>query len=184
MCIRDRAPVELLGKFDDAAHGGQQRGHVHHVGHQVAGLDAARPHEKAARHQHHQIDQAVKQAGSGVECAHPVVGLPLDVQKTGVVLLEFLFFHLFAGKGLYHPFAQQRVLDAGVQFADLAALLLKHILHPVVEKGAAHRHHRDQRKDDTRQKQIGPGQDHKGDGHLQSGDEKLLGAVVLSLIHI
>ena len=57
------AALELLGKLDDAADGGDEGGDIEHVSHQVTGGDLAVDQRQAARQNDHQIHQAVEQAG-------------------------------------------------------------------------------------------------------------------------
>ena len=148
------AALELLGEFDDAPDGGQQRGDVQHVGHKVARLDLAVEHKQAARHDHNKVHQPVEQACGGVEGGHPAVGLLFDVQEASVVLLEFFALKVLAAEGLHHALTQQAVLDAGVQFADVAALLEECGAHHMVKARAADDHNGHHRKHNEREPYV------------------------------
>ena len=55
------AALELLGKLDNAADGGNQRGDIQHIRHQIAGTDGPVHQRKPARQNDHKVHQTVKQ---------------------------------------------------------------------------------------------------------------------------
>ena len=59
---------------------------------------------------------------------------------------EFFALKVLAAEGLHHALAQQAVLDAGVQFADVAALLEECGAHHMVKARAADDHNGHHRK--------------------------------------
>ena len=106
--------LELLGKFDDPADGGDQRGHIHHIGHQITGGDQSLYEENAAHQDHGQVHQPVKGTGRGLEGRHIFVGFLFNVIKTQVALFKLVNLHGLIGKGLDHLLPQQAVLDRRV----------------------------------------------------------------------
>ena len=178
------APLELLGKFHDAADGGDQRRYIEHIGHQIAGLDGAVDQGQTARQDDHQVHQAVEQPGGGVERRHGVVGQRLDILKRVVALGKFFPFLLLGGKSLHHPLAQQAVLDGGVQLADLEPLLPEPGAEFQVQIHRDHAHQRHAGKNDQGQRHAGLTQNKKGRRDLDEGNEELFRAVVGELSHV
>ena len=178
------AALELLGKLDDAADGGDEGGDIEHVGHQVTGGDLAVDQRQAARQNDHQIHQAIEQAGGGVESRHGVVAQRLDVLKVFVALLELGALLLLGGKGFYHALPQQAVLDGSVQLTDLDALLPEPGTQTAVQVNGNYAHQGHAGEHRQRQRDAGLAQDDEGGQDLDEGDEKFLGAVVGKLGHI
>ena len=116
------APLELLGKLDDAPDGGDQGGNVQGVRHQVAGSDPALDHEDAAAQDGDQVHQAVEQPGGSLEGRHHLVAVLFQPLEGAVARLELFVLGLFGAEGFDHPLAQQALLDLGVQLAHLHAL--------------------------------------------------------------
>ena len=178
------AALELLGELDDAADGGDEGGDVEHIGHKVTGGDLTVHQRQTARQNDHQIHQAVKQAGGGVEGTHGVVAKGLDLLKGAVAPGKLFPLLVLGGKGLDHALSQQAVLDGGVQLADLDALLAKPRPQTSVQ---VHRHHAHQRhtgKHCQGQRDAGAAQNDKGRHDFDARNEKFLRAVVGELSHV
>ena len=178
------APLELLGKFNNPAHRGNKGGHIHHIGHQIAGPDGSPNHEKPACHDGHQIHQTVKKPGGTLKKSHVTVTALFDLIKFSIVLLKLFVLHIFVGKGLHHLLPQQTVLDPSVQFSHLLPLLAEQRPQPEVDPAAHHHHHRNDAKDKQRQRYIDGTQNDKGGCPLDPGDKEFLRAVMGKLRHI
>ena len=172
------APLELLGKFHDASDGGNQGGNVEHIGHQIAGIDGPVYQRQAAGQNDDQIHQPVEQAGGSVEGSHGVVGKGLDVLKGSVALGKLFPLLGLGGKGLDHPLPQQAVLDGGVEFPDLEALLPETGPQFQVQIDRYHAHQRNAGKHHQRQGDAGLAEDEERGNDLDEGNKKLLGAVM------
>ena len=178
------AALELLGKFHDAADGSDQCGDIQHIGHQIARADGTVHEGKTAGQNDDKIHQAVKKAGGGVEGRHGVIAQRLDFFKIAVALLKLFALQILGRKGLDHPLAEQTVLNGGVQFTDLKALLAEPLAQLVVQFDRDNAHQRHTGKDNEGQRYVGLTEDHERGGDLYACNEKLLRAVVGKLGHI
>ena len=67
---------------------------------------------------------------------------------------NFFALKVLAAEGLHHALTQQAVLDAGVQFADVAALLEECGAHHMVKARAADDHNGHHRKHNEREPYV------------------------------
>ena len=178
------AALELLGKFHNTADGGDQRRHIQHIGHQVAGVDGAVHQRQAAGQNDDEVHQPVKQPGRGVERGHRVVGQRLDVLERAVALGKFFTLLRFGRKGFDDALPQQAVLDRRVQLADLEPLLAEPGAQFQVQTHRDDAHQRHAGEHHQRQRHAGLAQNDKGRRDLDKGDEKFLRAVVGELGHV
>ena len=178
------SPLELLRKFDDPADGGDQRGHVHHIGYQVPGGDISLDEENAPHQDHGQVHQPVKGAGGSLECGHVFVSFLLDIVEFYISLFKLVNLHRLIGKCLHHLLAQKAVLNGSVQLPDLDPLFGEGPSAALVQFDAYIGHDRNDDKDRKGQRQVHGGEDHKGDHRLDRCNEKFLRAVVGKLRHI
>ena len=178
------APLELLGKFHNAADGGDEGGDIEDVRHQITGADPPVNQEEPASHNDDQIHEAVKQPGGGVEGGHEMVGGLFDLLERPVSGLKLFLFPFLGGKGLDDPLAQKAVLHGGVELADLIALAPESRPQLQVEGHRDNAHQGNAGKYDEGQGYTGRAQDHKGGSDLDGRDEEFLRTVVGKFGHV
>ena len=174
VCIHDlqkaldtgHTSLELLRKFNDPADRGDKGGHIHDIGHQIAGTDGAVYHKISAGHQRRQIHNAVKQSGGADEQPHVHIIFLLNQIKILISLLKPGILQFLIGESLHYLMPQEAVLDPGVQFSHLHALLLGHSPKLHVQIAADHNHEGNNAENDHRQRNIDGTENEKGNHTL------------------
>ena len=137
-------------------------------------MNRAVQQKDAAEHENDKVHQAVKRARGCLKAAHPEVIALFDGEPALIAFGKFLFFRFFAGKGLDHADAEQRIFDLCIDFTDLPARFFECFAHAAVKLIAADKHNRQNGKGEQRQRHVDRQQNGERYNDFDTGDEKFL----------
>ena len=95
-----------------------------------------------------------------------------------IALCKFFPFNVLVGKRLDHTNAGQGILQAGVDVANLAAVVKESLLHPFILADGKDQHADDQDGQRDGEPPVDQEQEDKGSDDLDQGNEQVFRAVV------
>ena len=115
------------------------------------------------------------------EISHAVIIVPLGNKESMVAFSELFALNLFVCKRLDDTDACQRILQAGVDVADLSAVLHKGLLHPLVLAEREDEHTQNKNDEGKRKPPVDEEEEDERAGDLYHGDKQIFRPVVRKL---
>ena len=173
--------LELLREVDQHFDRIQENADVERVDRKRHRLESAHGDEIAARHQHERVKQPLEEAVPGVKAAHDLITVGLGIEKTAVAVVELLAFDLLVCERLHDTDAGERILHAGVDRRDLAAVVHENPVHTPILAEAENDHDQRDRQQQQRHRDVHEHEDREGSDDFQRGNHDVLGPVVREL---